>query len=381
MRCLPALALGAALGLGLAEAATAADCVAPAALADGWAVSSPRRQGLDGARICTIGPRLEQLKEASANGVVVVRHGVLVYEAYFSGEDQRWPEQHWREPLPTLPHDAGTKHDLQSITKSVVALLVGIALDRGLIGSVDAPVLSFFPGYSDLGGSGKDRISLRDLLTMTSGLSWPTKPYLSMARRTDAASDPYRFVLEQTAVAAPGVRWHYNNGSVELVGGIVQQAAGRPLDRFAKETLFDPLGIGDWEWGRMASGNPGASWGLRLRPRDLAKIGQLVLDRGAWHGQQIVSAAWIKEMTAPHVVKRTFSYGYLWWLDRRTIDGHDIDLIRASGWGGQCLFIVPSLDLVVVATAGVYDFAAGGNQDLAGDTVLDSFAVPAALGD
>jgi CubicO group peptidase (beta-lactamase class C family) len=354
----------------MAWAQPSGSCGGPTRLDDGWTLAAPEQEALDPASICAIGPRLGALHEADPHGVVVVRHGALVYEAYFPGGDLRWPEQHWEEPLESLPHDARTKHDLQSITKSVVALLVGIALDRGLLETIDAPALSFFPEYADLRTADKDRITVRDLLTMTTGLRWPYKPYLSMARQMDASPDPYRFVLEQPLVAAPGTNWHYNNGTVELVGALVQKATGRPLDQFAKMALFDPLGIDDWEWGKMASGDPGASWGLRLRPRDLAKIGQLVLDHGAWQGSQFVSSAWIKEMIAPHIVRPEISYGYLWWLTRQSIDGRDIDVVSGSGWGGQCLYVVPSLDLVVVVTAGVYNFAGEGPQSLAGDTVL-----------
>lgn len=380
LRWMEAVALGVALFPALAAADVPAACNAPSAMPDGWLVSTPQQQGLDPALICAIGAELEKMPEASPNGVVVVRHGVLVYEDYFTGADQRWPEQHWGEPLANQPHDAGTKHDLQSITKSVVALLVGIALGRGLIKDVEAPILPLFAEYADLRGSDKDRITLRDLLTMRSGLRWPYKPYLSTARKMDAAADPYRFVLEQPLAAPPGTLWHYNNGSVELVGAVVQKATGRPLDQFAKEALLEPLGVTDWEWGRMASGVPGASWGLRLRPRDLAKIGQLVLDRGAWRGRQLVPAAWIREMTTPHIVKPTYAYGYLWWLGRSSIGGRDIDWVAGNGWGGQCLYVVPSLDLVVVVTAGVYNYEGEGHQDLAGETVLNSFALPAALG-
>ncbi|HUI17040.1 MAG TPA: serine hydrolase domain-containing protein, partial [Alphaproteobacteria bacterium] len=262
-RQLGAAALALTLFPALAGAAVPVDCGVPNEMVDGWPVSSPPQQDLDPSLICAIGPELEKMPEASPNGVVVVRNGVLVYEHYFAGADQRWPEQHWGEPLPSMPHDVGTLHDLQSITKSVIALLVGIALDRGLIKTIDAPILSTLTQYADLRTPDKARISLRDLMTMTAGLRWPYKPYLSMARKMDAASDPYRFVLEQPLVAAPGTLWHYNNGSVELVGAVVQKAAGRPLDQFAKEALFEPLGITDWEWGRMASGDPGASWGLR----------------------------------------------------------------------------------------------------------------------
>jgi CubicO group peptidase (beta-lactamase class C family) len=381
MRRIGALVFGMVFASTVALAAMAANCGIPIDIHDGWAVAAPEKEGFDPALICGIGPRLEGWTEADPHGVVVARHGVLVYDDYFAGQDKRWPQQHWDEPLVDMPHDVRTKHDLQSITKSVVGILVGIALNRGLIENIDLPVLSFFPEYADLRDPDKDRITLRDLLTMRSGLRWPYQPYLSMARQMEAAPDPYRFVLQQPLVAAPGINWHYNNGSAELIGGILQKATGRPLDQFSKEALFDPLGIDDWEWGRMAHGEPGASWGLRLRPRDLAKIGQLVLNLGAWHGQQIVSAAWIKEMTTPHIVKQNASsYGYLWWSGRRSVEGHDIDWIGSIGWGGQCLYVLPRLDLIVVVTAGVYNFDGGGSQDLAGDTVLDKFVLPATLG-
>jgi CubicO group peptidase (beta-lactamase class C family) len=379
MRLVTALLLCLSLSFLRLEAA-AADCGAPAKITDGWPVSSPSEQGLDPSQICAIGARLKDLSGADPNGVVVVRHSVIVYEQYFAGADQRWPEHSWGEPLPILPHDAETKHDMSSATKSVVALLVGIAVDRGLLKSLDMPALDFFPEYPDLGSPERAGISVRDLLTMRAGLRWIYQPYLSFWRQIDAAPNPYRLILEQPVTAAPGTVFRYNNGSAELVGAILQRATHRPLEELAKEALFDPLGITDWEWGRMANGDPGASWGLRLRPRDFAKIGQLVLDHGQWRGRQIVSAAWIKDMTAPHVTQREGAYGYYWWLETTTIAGRQIDLVEALGWGGQNLYVVPSLDLIVAVTAGVYDYNGKGPQGLAGDTARD-IALRAALGD
>lgn len=363
----------------LCREASAADCDAPAKVADGWLISSPSEQGLDPTLICTIGRRLKDLPGAKPNGVVIVRHGVLVYEKYFVGADQRWPENHWGEPLPILPHDAETKHDMSSSTKSVVALLVGIALDRGALKSLDTPAFDFFPEYADLRSPERDAITLRDLLTMRAGLRWIYHPYLSFWRQINAAPDPYRLILAQPVTATPGTVFRYNNGSVELMGAIIQRAMHRPLDEFAKEALFDPLGITDWEWGRMANGDPGASWGLRLRLRDFAKIGQLVLSHGRWHGRQIVSEERVKDMTAPRVTRREGAYGYYWWLDSMTIAGRQIDLIEALGWGGQNLYVVPSLDLIVAVTAGVYTYDGKGPQGLAPETARD-MALRAALG-
>jgi CubicO group peptidase (beta-lactamase class C family) len=181
-------------------------------------------------------------------------------------------------PLGEVKFDAGTKHDIRSISKSVTSLLVGIALDRGLLTDLDTPVFSFFPEYDDLRAPEKDRMTLRDLLTMSSGLAWnetsdaytnPSNTYWQMgiAPRAD------HFVLAQPLAAPPGTVFNYNTGTVDLLGVILRKVSGKRLDEFAKETLFDPLGIEDWEWEGSSGFNPSAASGLRLRPRDLAKIG------------------------------------------------------------------------------------------------------------
>jgi CubicO group peptidase (beta-lactamase class C family) len=145
----------------------------------------------------------------------------------------------------------------------------------------------------------------------------------------------------------------------------------------------------DWEWQRFPNGHPYTSGGLRLRPRDLAKLSQLVLDDGVWHGRQIVSAGWIKQMTAQQSPRGWWfgfarSYGYLWWQGRSSIDGRDIDWVGALGRGGQRLYVVPNLRLVVAVTAGLYESSHGGppspQENFAGETTLNSFVLPAALG-
>jgi CubicO group peptidase (beta-lactamase class C family) len=345
-------------------------------MADGWPVAAPAKEGLDPKLVCAIGRHFENWQEADPHGVVVVRHGVLVYDHYFTGDDER----DWK-PLRDVPHDASTLHNMESITKSVVALLVGIAFDRGWLTNLNAPVFSFFPEYADLRNPDNDGVTLRDLLTMTSGLAWPehSLPYnnpANLQRQMAEAPDPYRFVLEQPVETTPGTMWNYNGAGVRLLGVILKKVSAVPLDQFAKEGLFDPLGIKDWEWERLANGDPNASGGLRLRPRDLAKIGQLVLDHGAWHGKQIVSAAWIRDMIASHSPPGWVftwggdAYGYLWWLGRSTVDGRDIDWVGGNGYGGQRLYVVPSLNLVVVVTAGIYEFSSA--QTLAGDGALNT---------
>ena len=141
-------------------------CGVPAALGDGWTIDSPESAGLDGARLCRIADRLKEI-EANIHAVVITRHGRLVFEQYFSGYDEPWGLDDGRHDF-----DATTRHDMRSVSKSVVSLLVGIAIDRKLIKSADEPVVKFFPDYSAQKSPGWDNITLRHLLTMSSGMQW-----------------------------------------------------------------------------------------------------------------------------------------------------------------------------------------------------------------
>jgi CubicO group peptidase (beta-lactamase class C family) len=349
------LLLSVAIAL-LPRIATAQDsCGTPSAGSDHWPVANSDSVGISSTTLCPMVKWLNDWKEGNVHSVLVVRHGKLVFEHYFTGIDEKLGN-----PLGEVTFGPETRHDARSMTKSVTDLLVGIAIDRGWIKSIDASVFSFFPQYADLRTPEKDRITLRHLLTMSSGLEWHEfdTPYTSDANsenQMDNAKDPYRYALQQPVVAPPGRVWNYNSGSTELLGAILRKATGKPLDQLARSLLFEPLGITDVEWYKYAQGNPSAAAGLRLRPRDLAKIGQLVLQRGAWNGKQIVSAGWIDASTTPQINGfLVFFYGYQFWLGRSLVDRHPVDWAAAWGLGGQRVFIIPDLDLVVVVTAGLY---------------------------
>ena len=222
----------------IAAAATSADCSAPAVASDGWVVSSPAEQGLDAHLVCSIGSGLAMLTDADAHGVIVIRHRVLVYERYLTGEDLRG----WT-PVGSVPHDANTLHNTELITKGVVALLVGVAFDRGWLHDLDAAIFSFLPEYADLRSPDKDRITLRHLLSMTSGLDWPERALTvddpaNIVRRGRIAPDPYRFVLGRSVVAAPGLVWNYYGGGVWLLGHRTQQSLGTAPRRPRQSNAF-----------------------------------------------------------------------------------------------------------------------------------------------
>lgn len=352
-------------------------CGSPAALDDGWTIASPGSVGMDGERPCGIAARLA-LRSSEVHSVVVARHGRLVFEQYFTSIDQPWGHKEGR-----IEFTATTKHDMRSASKSVTSLLVGIAIDRKLIAGVDERVTKFFPERQSVKSAGWDAITLRHLLTMSSGIQWDEalpwtdpnndEPHLAF----DA--DPIGYVLAKPIAAPPDTLWTYNGGGTNVLGNIVEQVSGKPLEAFARETLFQPLGITDLEWKSYENGKIAAAAGLRLRPRDAAKIGQLVLDRGRWKEQQIVPADWIAQSIVPRFQAvgyfgGTLFYGYQWWMGRSLSDGKEVKWVGAFGWGGQRIIIVPDLDLVMMTTAAQYGQP---KEGLAAMDILANIIIPA----
>jgi len=334
-------------------------CGVPLARDDGWQVASIDEDKLiDRGALCRMADRLAASSDANVHAVLVARGGKLVFERYFKGSDEI-PGRIYGSRVEDVTFDADTLHNVKSVSKSVASLALGIAIDRSLIGSVDEPIFSFFPELSDLRSPEKDRIQLSHVLTMSMGLKWEeatpaTGDDNNDEARMHSAWDPCRYVLGLPVTAPAGQEFFYNTGALTLLSAIVRKAAGRPLDEFARATLFEPLGISAVEWSRVR-GDTDAGGGLRLRPRDMAKIGQLVLAGGRWNDRQVVSKAWIETSTAAKLTATDDqSYGYLWWLGRSRLNGRDIQWVGALGRGGQSIRIVPELDLVVVVTAGYY---------------------------
>jgi CubicO group peptidase (beta-lactamase class C family) len=347
-------------------------CGSPASIGDGWPTATPESVGLDGERLCGIAARL-QATNANVHGVVIVRHGTLVFEQYFPGYDEPWGMGEGRRH----EFDATTKHDMRSVSKSVISLLVGIAIDRELIKSADEPVVKFFPDYSAMKTAGWDNITLRHLLTMSSGIQWDENRAWKDPQNDEPhlgnEADPFRYVLSKPIAAPPDTVWNYNGGGTDLLGNIIERVSGKSLETFAREALFTPLGISDWEWMKHRNEHIAAAAGLRLRPRDAAKVGQLVLNKGDWNGKQIVSAKWIEQSVTPRFqaigyFSGIFFYGQQWWMGRSMAQEKEVKWIAAMGSGGQRIFVVPERDLVVMTTSGLYF------QPRQGDAAFDMMA-------
>jgi CubicO group peptidase (beta-lactamase class C family) len=366
-------------GLPLASGVSAQSsaCLVPSDTADGWRVAAPEAAGLDSRQLCSLTAWLDGLRGSNIHSVLVARRGMLGFEHYRKGGDYAWGDS-----LPDAVHGPTSLHDMRSISKSVTSLLVGIAVDRKLVPSINEPVFKYFPEYVDLRTLARDRITIRHLLTMSAGLEWnenlpytnPNNSEVAMLR----SPDRWRFALEPRVVDEPGSNWNYSGGCTELLGAILRKATGQPFETFAQHTLLTPLGILDATWFRYPDGLPAAASGLRLRSRDLAKIGQLVLQRGQWNDEQVVSTQWIDESTSPQIgpADRIYFYGYQWWLGRSLINQREIMWFFASGLGGQRLFVVPAFDLICVITAGHYTEAM---QNWVPLVIFNRYVLPAML--
>jgi CubicO group peptidase (beta-lactamase class C family) len=307
----------------------------PPAIDDGWPIARPEAVGIDPAGVEALVAAVVAGEAGEIHSLLVARQGKLVVEEYFHG--------HRRDDL----------QPIDGCTKSVTSLLVGIAIDGGRIEGVSAPVLDFFPEQRSRAEAGWDRVSLEHLLTMSVGR---TADQWQATGAIEAAETPYHFVLTSKVTGGHGDRWRYGDRDVNLLAGVLRHATGRHADAFAAAHLFQPLEIDRYAWddGRK-EGFPMLHGGLRLRARDLAKLGVLVLEEGRWGGRRIVSAEWIRASTSARLPASPplGGYGYLWWTGFLNARGAEaVPVIFASGRGGQFVYVLPSLDVVIALTAG-----------------------------
>lgn len=335
----------------------------------------PEMAGIEAETLSAVCQWLDTVPKSNIHSILVARHGALVFEHYRTGSDERW-----REALPDLNHGIEVRHDLRSVTKVVTGLLVGKALEQHLIASLDEPVFSFFPEYGDLRTPEKDLICLRDLLTMSAGLDWdenvPADDPRHGEMRLWRSDDLVRTALEPQLTSASGATWNYSGGCTELLAAILRKVSGKPIDEYAGEVLFTPLAIQNVEWARHPDGSLSGSGGLRMCSRDLARIGQLVIGNGNWDGEQVLTTSWIEQSLTPQigVDDRLFFYGYHWWLGRSLVNRREVRWAAGIGLGGQRLFVIPELDLVVVITVGHYSDSMQAWLPL---VILNRFVLPA----
>jgi len=318
----------------------------------GWQTSTPESQGMDSSVLKTM---LETVQTQNYNidSITVIRNGYLVLDASL------------------FPYRQDSKHIIHSCTKSIVSILIGIAIDQDFIEGIQTPVLEFFPDrtVSNL-DSDKKSLTLENLLTMTSGLECRDS-YLyrwSGLNEMRGSDDWVQFMLDLPMEAAPGTKFEYCNGASFLLSAIITETTGMSSNEFAEINLFTPLGISDLSWPINPQGiNIG--WGeLRMLPQDMAKIGYLYLNGGEWDGEQIVPTTWVEDSTRKYIsATLEDGYGYQWWVDNSGV-------YLALGYAGQFIFVVPEKELVVVFTSDLSDSDFYTPQNL-----LNDYIIPAAV--
>lgn len=347
--------------------------------------AEPARTGFDRGALETIRKNAGD-PSLNLHSLLIERDGQVVLEIYRPGGDATLNSLNGLGSVcsSTQEFDANRLHDVRSVSKSIVSLLWGIPEYQKLLPALETPVLSLYPELADLTpdssrapnrGAGKatesdlsafrDRITVEHLFTMSSGLDWEewTNPLFSDEIRLLWTHSHARFLFDRGLVLKPGEKFKYNGGGTAVLADILVKATGKTLIELAREKLLLPLEIRDFEWAQDFRDRPMPHAGLRLRPRDMVKIGRLVLNGGVWNGKQIVRRDWIEISTRKHLDTgvtllswngQSIGYGYQWWTGSSFVKGKQIDWTAAVGNGGQRIFVVPSLDLVVVTTAGDY---------------------------
>ena len=316
----------------------------PVKLNDGWEVASLSEVGIDPGEIEKITQEIRDNERFNGiHSMLIIEDGKLVHEAYFWG------------------HQRNSLHVLASITKSVTSTLIGIAIDKGFIKSVDESVLLLLPQYARTIKDPKKRdITLRHLLTMSSGLEWIESgtsyndAHNSEFQMVDS-EDWVEYVLRKPIKTTPGTQFLYNTGGIHLLSAVIKSSTGLKTNQFAEKYLFEPLGIYAYQWNTDSKGHPcagGTDGGVGLRTRDIAKFGYLFLHDGTWKGKQVISRDWVKLATQKHIKipNQNDHYGFCWWPGSMRRGGKEIDYIASFGYGGQTLYLIPEKDLIIVFT-------------------------------
>ncbi len=311
---------------------------------DGWATSSHHKEGVDKEKISELMRKILNGNETVKNihSVLLVKNGKLILEEYFDGNHRN------------------VLHPIASDTKSVASLLVGIAVDRKQILNLNLMLYEIFPEYAGTQWiDQKYKISLKHALTMTGGLDWDewTHPHWdarNSSYKMERSDNWIEYILNRDMIESPGKKFTYNSGLSILLGEIIRKSTGMYADKFAEKYLFGPLGISEYDWYSHDDGTIQTGGGLLLRPRDMAKIGYMMLKNGNWKGKQIVSQKWARESTKTQVFTGRYGYGYQWWRGKTIANNQIIESYWAWGLGGQFIFVFPEMDLVVVFNGKVW---------------------------
>ncbi len=308
---------------------------------DGWKTNDLQSQKIDTTRIYKLFNQILNQKN-KLHSVLLVKNDQLIIEEYFNTASADQP------------------HDLRSTTKSIRSILMGIAIDKGFITSVEDPISKYLksPIPTKNIDARKEKITIKHLLTMSSGFDcndWDKKSK-GQEDKVSRKKNWLQYTLDLPMINEPGTVSNYCSMGAILIAEIISQASGMTIDKFADQYLFHHLGISNVHWGHTSDKEIIPS-GKRLymTSRDMAKIGQLILNEGTWNEKQIVSQKWIEESTTPKTKITGIDYGYFWWNIPFSVKEKIMTSKTATGNGGQYIMIFPTLDMFVVFTGGAYN--------------------------
>lgn len=331
--------------------------------AETWAVSTPEEEGMDAAVLEAIHSDIIQGKYGLIDEFLVIRHGKVVtshhytqkYDSIATHYDTTNHMFNYDHPEWHPYYQRSNLHSLQSVTKSITSVALGIAMDEGHIGEVDIHPMELFKDYTqDFTDPRRKAITLEDLLTMRSGIDWNEAGSYESDENSCIImehSDAWvQYVLSRPMREDPGTKWDYNSGVSVLLGKLVSLSTGMRVDQWTEEKLFTPLGIKNYFWKPTPDNEIDTEGGLYLSAQDLARIGYLFLHNGKWGDRQIVSEKWVAQSIKPTVADinptnttTDSGYGYQWW-----VPSMKPFIFACNGYGGQFLMVAPEYDLVVV---------------------------------
>lgn len=308
---------------------------APQTLNDGWEISTPANESIDEDKLNEIYRHYHNSKDMwQVRSLLVFRNNKLVAESYTKDRG-----------------DIDTPTAIWSCTKQVMAILTGIALEQNILDDINDNIGKYLADGAAKYPNKKD-ITIKNLLTMQSGIAFENDGLNGESNKLlkEVPENSLNFVLGLPVFAEQGTVFNYNDGDPHLISAIIQSQTGITVNQWAKDIFFNPLGIRNYDWISYKDGITMGAFGILATPREMAKIGQLVLNKGTFNGQEIVSSEWIETMTTTKVDSEKVAYynttfGYYWWIDESR------DIVFMNGHGGQFVFIKPAKNLMVVTTA------------------------------
>jgi CubicO group peptidase (beta-lactamase class C family) len=324
---------------------------------DGLNTGNLDNSGLDKLLLNEMMEKIVDGKYPNVHSILIIKDGKLVFEEYF------------------YEHNKNKLHELRSATKSFISALTGIAIDKGFIKSKTETVLSYFPEYTiENNSDAKQKITIENLLTNQSGLDCDVSNQKSVGNETtmNNTDDWVKFTLDLPMSDSAGGKGMYCSGNPITLGRIIEKATKQTLPEFAKQNLFNPLGINNYVWNFKPNKSSVETFcQVYLTSREMAKFGLLYLDKGNWNGKQIISKEWVKLSLQKHSVVQGVNYGYLWWNKYLDADGVRYYSFAAQGNGGQKIYIWEEQNMVTVITGGNY------NSQSPSDELIKKYILPA----